>query len=245
MRHIYFSICTRSSKTPKSLPKLLDWAYPYRVQLSYDAPSYWEGHQSNLDKLNKQYELHDNDIIILCHDDIQILETHESFKSSILPCLGENIGFLGVAGATRFDQSLQGVWWNARHTQESRGFVFQGANRRTAVPNWFGNFGQVIVLDGLFLAIQYKKLKEIGLTQPSYLDSGWDFYDIHLTLESHYKGYNNFAVPILIMHESPGVMRPEWNLSREKFLKYHLHSGRMSGRLSVQHTEYLPCLNTY
>lgn len=220
---IYLSICTREeNKKADTLQSLVNYsksAYDsdpssdIQSQISVNAPSIYEGHRRNLVAL----QLEDDDIIVLVHDDVEILSTPEKFKEHISLARKPGVGFVGVAGATTFTQN--GSWWNARGTGEARGFVWQGIDDITMKPNYFGSPGQVVVLDGCLIAATYKTLKEIGLEKPDYLSSGWDYYDIHMTFSAHYKGYSNYVVPIQIRHESSGLMRDGWYKSKDEFMK--------------------------
>lgn len=206
------------------------------MNVIYDAPSIYEGHQKNIDYF-KTLNMEDDDIIVMCHDDIDII----SNESDLLRCLEiarkPNVGFVGLAGACRMPGD--GAWWNARKTGDARGFVFQGTDPATMMPNYFGKCGQVVVLDGCFLAITYGKLKKVGIEQPDYLESGWDFYDIHMTYKAHLDGYSNFVVPIIAMHESPGHMREGWYTAKEKFMRYHTATLSYS-KLPADKTQGLP-----
>jgi hypothetical protein len=220
---IYFSICTRKDKQPKSLSNLLNWISKDNsidYSLSYDSKSIYEGHKYNIDQF-KSFKggLTDDDIIVLCHDDLDILSTQDQVKEYLQIARQPKTGFVGLCGASHYN--VDGAWWNARNSGEARGFCFQGNDIQTMKPNYFGRSGQVIILDGIFLAITYKKLKEIGMDQPKYLSSGWDFYDVHMTFTSHQLGYNNYTVPILAMHESDGRMREGWFKAKEEFMMFH------------------------
>lgn len=204
--------------------------------MAYDASSIYTGHSSNIESHGK---LDDDDVIVLCHDDIEILSDPYLVDELLELCNERGVGFVGVAGGTRFDgQNIQGAWWNARITGESRGFVFQGKGNLTMTPNYFGQHGQVVVLDGCFMACSYKTLKSVGLDKPHYLTSDWDFYDIHLTLKAHLMGLSNYTVPIIIRHESDGQMREGWHTARQQFLKYH--HGNLPIKLPYAKTNGLP-----
>lgn len=204
--------------------------------MAYDASSIYTGHSSNIESNDK---LDDDDVIVLCHDDIEILSDPYLVDELLELCNEPGVGFVGVAGGARFDaQNIQGAWWNARNTGEARGFVFQGKDNLTMAPNYFGPHGQVVVLDGCFMACSYKTLKTVGLEKPHYLTSNWDFYDIHLTLKAHLMGLSNYTVPILIRHESPGIPREEWHAARSQFLKYH--SGNLPCKIPMDKTHGLP-----
>jgi hypothetical protein len=213
-----------------------------RPHVAIDASSVYAGHLANVaDKCSGRYfdALKDDSIIVLCHDDIELLSDSQTFLDMLEICNKPGVGFVGVAGATRYDgMSMQGAWWNARNTGESRGFVFQGKDKETMTPNYFGQHGQVVVLDGCFMACSYKTLKAVGLEKPHYLTSDWDFYDIHLTLKAHLMGLSNYTVPIIIRHESDGQMREGWHTARQQFLKYH--HGNLPIKLPYQKTNGLP-----
>tara|TARA_Y100001973_G_C5140820_1_gene302830 strand:- start:380 stop:1099 length:720 start_codon:yes stop_codon:yes gene_type:complete len=218
---IYFSVCARQNKQPKSLKKITDYCNghdAFGISISYDAESIYKGHEENM-SFFKKMPLEDGDIIVLCHDDLDIISKPEDTIKLLNTARKSNVGFVGLAGSTHLPPD--GAWWNARRTGDARGFVFQGDNPETMTPNYFGKPGQVVVLDGCFLAITYANLKKIGLDQPKYLETGWDFYDIHLTYKSHLQGFSNYVVPIITMHESPGIMREGWFAAKDKFLRHH------------------------
>lgn len=228
MSKIILSICSRLNKESKSLSSIKDYVnktpshIDMRIAVAYDAPSIYQGHTQNLDWIQQQYKLEDDDIIVMCHDDIQIMSNHHEFERLLQTCLKANVGFVGVAGSTYYDATkIGGAWWNARHMGAARGFVFQGQDEVFMTPNYFGPYGQVVCLDGCFLACSYKTLKAITLSRPSYLSGPWDFYDIHMTSKAHLLGYSNYAVPIIIRHESPGEMRQEWYKAKDEFVKTH------------------------
>jgi len=236
---IYFSVCTRKDKQPKSLQKLVDYLKgneSFGIKINYDATSIYQGHKSNLDFF-KGMPLEDGDIIVLCHDDIEILSKTEDLYNNLIIARKPGVGFIGLAGGCHMPGD--GSWWNARRTGDARGFVFQGNDHQTMTPNYFGKSGQVVVLDGCFLAITYGNLKKIGLDQPDYLDSGWDFYDIHLTYKAHLDGFSNYVVPIIAMHESSGMMREGWFSARDKFMREHVSTLKYS-KLPTDKTHGLP-----
>ena len=222
---IYLSICTRQKEEDKvsnTLQSLIDYSnitsigYPkvdMKCKIATNAPSIYEGHTENI---NWSF-LTDDDIVVFVHDDVEILSTPDKFKEYIEIARKPGVGFVGVAGAATFQKD--GAWWTARNSGHARGFVWQGVDDQTMSPNYFGRSGQVIVLDGCLIAATYKTIKKVGLDQPDYLSSGWDFYDIHMTFTAHYKGYSNYAVPIMIRHESDGQMREGWYKAKDEFMK--------------------------
>lgn len=162
----------------------------------------------------------DEQFVLFCHDDVEFL-----FDGGILERVLEDyskdskLGFIGAAGA--WELGKDAIWWNARRIGKSSGFVFQGKDIKTMVPNYFGMYRNVVALDGCFFGAKLGVIKTIGLDKPGYLTSDWDFYDIHMTVSAHLKGYNNYAVPLIIKHESSGEMRDQWYKSRDEFISRH------------------------
>ena len=236
---IYFSVCSRTGKQPNSLAKLINYSNRNeftRINVTYDASSIYQGHKKNIEFF-KTLNMEDNDIIVLCHDDIDIISNQEDLLKYLEVARKPNVGFVGIAGSTYLPHD--GAWWNARSTNDARGFVFQGQNPETMMPNYFGKSGQVVVLDGCFLAITYGNLMKIGIDEPEYLETGWDFYDIHMTYKAHLDGFSNYVVPIIAMHESPGQMREGWYTAKEKFMRHHASTIRYS-KLPTEKTHGLP-----
>ena len=223
---IYLSVCSRSGNRPKELEILEDWILDWpeylekiTLRVAEDANSIYEGHKKNL------AEAEGSDVCILMHDDVEIISTPYKVLTLVEKCRVSNTGFVGVAGAS----NLRGdaVWWNARQFGESRGFVFQGKSNETMTANPFGISGQVVVLDGCFLACTKENLDAISLEKPSYLSSNWDYYDIALTMKAHMMGLANYAAPIIIRHVSNGEMREDWYTAKKEFTK--------------EYRQYLPC----
>ena len=93
---IYSIICTRSKNlnavTQKLTSKLS--SLPSKVILMTNQKSIFSGYKNAFDKIDPA----DNDIFILCHDDIEINETPEDIVKGISIVNAEGYGFAGVAG---------------------------------------------------------------------------------------------------------------------------------------------------
>tara|TARA_Y100000034_G_scaffold134189_1_gene201887 strand:+ start:557 stop:1144 length:588 start_codon:yes stop_codon:yes gene_type:complete len=166
----------------------------------------------------------DEDIVIMCHDDIEIVSTEQNFLNTLIQgVMQPQTGFIGPAGTTELTEDA--VWWNKIQWQQMkhRGFVFHGKGLdKNPEATFYGQYGQVAVLDGVFQAAQVKTLKKVGLDKPDYLEGDWDYYDIHYTHKAHSMGLKNHAVPILLLHNSVGsIDRSSWNQNREAFIKKH------------------------
>ena len=133
----------------------------------------------------------------------------------------ENSGFMGPAGTTHLSESA--IWWDHQlwSQQKHRGFVIHGENIYESEYTFYGSPGRVVCLDGLFLAIGGKSLKEVDLSKPKHFEGDWDFYDIHYTIQAHKKGLYNTVEPLFILHRSKGdlVGRDSWHKNRDSFIK--------------------------
>ena len=180
--------------------------------------SIFEGYANAFNK----YDIQDTDVVIMCHDDIEILTDPEVFTDIIVDtCLRTDAGFAGVAGTTVL--APDAVWWNHEVWKRGlhRGHVYHGKDIKNADSTYYGNPGQVVCMDGLFLAGSGKLIKEVGLDKPEYFEGDWDFYDIHYTVTAHKKGYKNRVVPITVLHNSMGelVGRDSWHKNRKAFIE--------------------------
>ena len=87
--------------------------------------------------------------------------------------------------------------------------------------NSYGQFDQVLVLDGLCLILRKSLFEELegyhygGM--PPY--GGYDFYDIDLTFRAHLAGYKNYTTPLLIEHQSLGIQKETWFKNKDLFIE--------------------------
>jgi len=217
---IYAFIPTRSSILSKTAQRLVSYlsSVDIEVKLLINQKSIFEAYENNFKALNAE----DDDIIIFCHDDIDIIMSPEEFKDELVRATSvKNTGFIGVAGAAKL--SKQCVWWQPEN--KLRGFSFHGPNRNDMYPTFFGRLNaKVLVLDGLFLAAKAKVLKNISMKKPAQFQGEWDFYDLEYTIRAYEAGYDNWVVPIILRHESPGelVGRESWHRNRLVFTNLHM-----------------------
>jgi hypothetical protein len=215
--NIYAFICTRSKDLSDTSQRLASYLSRAKVNTKFlvNQKSIFGGYANAF----KKFEIQDNDIVILCHDDIEILNDTKVFTNIIAnTCLQRETGFVGVAGTTHLSENA--VWWNHILWQQGkhRGHVFHGQDILESDSTYYGKPGQVVCMDGLFLAARGEVLKDIGLDKPDYFEGDWDFYDIHYTVSAHKKKYKNKVVPIQILHNSHGTPREPWEKNRQAFI---------------------------
>lgn len=212
-----FSItCTRDNiigEGPTSLFSTLS-SYGVHVKVLANQTSIFAAYKKGLESCNAD----DEDIIILCHDDLEILSSKAEFIAALSICIDKKTGIVGPAGTTHL--GTDAVWWNQERWAEGmhRGMVMHKEPKVHSTK--YGPHGRVVALDGLFLAARKEVWEHILLEKPDYFEGDWDFYDIHYTVKSHMLGYNNYAVPIELIHDSSGelVGRDSWHKNREAFI---------------------------
>lgn len=221
---IHAFICTREKTLSTTTENLVSYLSRCKIEvkLIVNAKSIFSGYK----KAFKEAKPGNKDIVILCHDDIEILLDEKYFLKILIEELTNvQTGFIGPAGTTEL--TSRAVWWDQEQwrNQKLRGFVFHGHDLNTgANPTYYGHYGPVATLDGLFLAARAEVLEKIDLGKPDYLDGDWDFYDIHYTYTAKKKGFTNKAVPILLLHNSAGelVGRDSWHENRQRFINENL-----------------------
>jgi len=217
---IYAFICTRQELLPNYTQQLVSYLSRCKIDVNLLVNK-----ESIFDAYKEAVEgtlINDNDIVIFCHDDIEILMDPQQFINVLIKASRKtNSGFLGPAGTTHLSEDA--VWWNQTMwaQQKHKGFVVHGDTLSTSEYTYYGNPGRVVCLDGLFLAIAGKSLKKLNLDKPYYFEGEWDFYDIHYTTQAHKKGLYNTVEPIFILHRSRGelVGRDSWHKNRIAFIE--------------------------
>jgi|TARA_R100001163_G_C5042886_1_gene180699 GT2 family glycosyltransferase len=224
----YAIICTRTTHlgvvTKILVEKLSSFGVDVKVLANSD--SIFKAYKKGFDLCKPDK----NDIVIFCHDDIQLLQDQDDFFASLTKCVEEDTGIVGPAGTTALNADA--VWWRQDLWEKGyhRGQVkhrkeVQKGNESVPVieKTHYGDFGQVVALDGLFLAARAEVWERVGLDKPDYFEGDWDFYDIHYTVTAHQLGLKNYAVPVDMIHLSVGelVGRDSWHKNREAFIKQH------------------------
>lgn len=212
---IYSLICSRNNTFSKTSLDLFSYMRDCGIEVKslIGFKSIFDAYIKGVETLDANPE----DIVILCHDDIEIKNPKEEFKA-ILTSATRTDGFIGVAGTRYFENT--GVWWNWNTPQNMSGKVSHGLKGQDK-ETYFGPLGRVVVLDGVFLACNVKTLASIHMAQPTDFIGDWDYYDIFYTFQTHLKGYSNRTVPIMLRHESPGQMRQSWHQNRVVFTEIY------------------------
>ena len=156
-----------------------------------------------------------NDIVVLCHDDI-LFETKSWGNKLIKHFKRTNYGILGVAGTTNMPSS--GMWWENR--KKMVGIV----NHEHLGNKWESKYStslghdieQVVVVDGLFMAINKEKIKHKFVEE----FDGFHFYDISFCFENYISDVLIGVIyDIRITHTSIGQTNETWEKNKIKFVE--------------------------
>lgn len=217
---IFSIICTRDKDLSPITSKLVHTlsSYGVSVKLLVNQKSIFKAYKKGLTSCDAKEE----DIIIYCHDDLEIKTPYTEFILALAKCTMKETGIVGPAGTTFLGRDA--VWWNQENWQSGyhRGLVSHINKENGEIyGTHYGPHGQVVALDGLFLAARKEVWEAVGVEKPQYFKGEWDFYDIHYTTKSHSLGYKNYTVPIDLIHHSGGelVGRDSWHKNRESFIK--------------------------
>jgi hypothetical protein len=161
------------------------------------------------------------EVLVFTHTDVSIWAGRKLWSDMVNECMKPGTGFVGVAGNSAMSDT--GVWWSDVPGGIKRGNVAHSDPNHGTYMSLFGPYGNVVVLDGVFLACSYSTATFCfgdGLFPE---DTGFHFYDIETTLKMHLKGLKNTAMSLPIYHGSHGHLTPEWQRAREKFLDRYIN----------------------
>ena len=157
----------------------------------------------------------ETDIVVLCHDDSYFDST--SWYHKITSHFEKSdYGILGVAGTTLMPKS--GKWWEVR--KKMYGIV----NHEHLGKKWESKYSQsmgndikeVVVCDGLFLAIKKSKIKK----QFDESVPGFHFYDIEFCFQNFLEEVKLGVIfNVRITHKSIGETNEVWETNRQTFEK--------------------------
>jgi hypothetical protein len=171
------------------------------------------GEYSLTEIYNKGLNDASSDIVVFCHDDV-LFET-KNWGEKVLKAFEKNpeYGILGVAGT---DHMISGMWWEIRNS--THGTVKHTDGTKVWVSKYSQNYGnelkEMIVVDGLFIAVNRTRIKNIFDTQ----FKGFHFYDLPFCLSNHINGVKIGLISnILILHKSVGQVNEQWGENKTLF----------------------------
>ena len=168
------------------------------------------------------------DILVFVHDDAQFLGNPLTFGLPFELLQEPATGFIGVVGA-RF-LGVNGTWWGDHLTREHimsqcRGMILNTRQNEFGMhsvvwPGGSGEFGQVMVIDGVLLMCHRRTFVRIGGFDADHF-GGFHFYDLDTTFRAHLAGLKNYVAPMPVLHQSQGKYDEAWEKNRQIFAEKH------------------------
>jgi len=157
-------------------------------------------------------------VLVLAHDDVLI--TDKDWISKLHQAL-EKYDIVGLAGGSEAALRPPTLWHIMCPKETHRGDVYHidGTGKNTFKTH-FGKNGRVLILDGLFLAFNPKKIYEAGISFDETCPAKFHFYDIDFSLQCNKAKLKLGTTNINVVHASPGLksFTEEWNLGQDWFL---------------------------
>jgi glycosyltransferase involved in cell wall biosynthesis len=162
----------------------------------------------------------DNDIVVLCHDDIYF-DSSSWYHKLLKHFEKTDFGILGVAGTTYLPKS--GKWWEDK--KKMHGIVnheHQGKKWESKYSEDLGKkIKETVIVDGLFIALSKSKIKH---TFDESVE-GFHFYDLNFCFPNHLDGVKVGVIfDVRITHKSIGITNQQWEENRIKFSEKYSNS---------------------
>ena len=165
----------------------------------------------------------DDDVLILCHDDVEIISGKKYFMECMKKAY-ESEELHGVAGTKRLREDA--IWWNSmKFPQETAGCVFHGKDWEDCFCTFYGKPSYVAAIDGLFMYAKVSVWKRIFESITEGEINGWNFYDLRYCMSAIKNGIPVYVSALRLLHYSMGEVgnREDWHIERNKFLKDYSH----------------------
>lgn len=147
-----------------------------------------------------------HDIVLFVHDDVYIDDM--KLKGKLYTAINElNYDIVGLAGANEVRISKPCLWHKMSRPQSWSGSVSHPVEMEDNSMLHVTSFGpwprRCVVLDGLFLAVDLKRVLEVGWK----FNENYDFhhYDISGCLDANKLKLKMGTYPIHVTHSSPGL----------------------------------------
>ena len=163
--------------------------------------------------------LDDDDIVAFCHADVKI--TDKQFEQK-LKYVFDKVPLLGVAGVIGATILQDNCGWWLSDTKYHKGAVTQWMDNGTnyEMIRQKGNFIDLMVVDGLFIAVRGSLVKKQKFDSATFPDS-YNFYDYDYCITARkINGMLVGAFDITMEHKSmgSGIYQDDWKNNRVTFV---------------------------
>lgn len=160
-----------------------------------------ENNKKGLCTIYNQYIDSKWDCVVFVHDDVYIDscnfidKIYNGFKT---------FDICGLAGGSNISLKKP-LLWHLMTSKNSQSGVVSHLYNDTYIPTVFGEIGKkVLLLDGLFIAIQPKKLIEKGVKFDTQI-KGFHHYDLKFCIDCYIENLTMGTIPVHVIHASPGL----------------------------------------
>ena len=209
MNNIKIYTATKGKKENTSIFKSLNATLAdYGPIMPFDV-HYEEKNTKSLQTLYNSFlvdaRLNNIDIAIFVHDDVYV--NTRDLRTRLLDSARHYTVF-GLAGATSCKIGSPALWHIMSKREDQRGCVAHG-NEKSYMYTSFGPVpSRCLVIDGVFIGINIKELPENVKFDESY-PSKFHYYDLDFSLECNRNSVKIGVVDIPIIHQSPGLTKPD------------------------------------
>lgn len=168
--------------------------------------------------------LKDDDIIVFCHADVNIVDKKFDKKLKSAFELLPTLGVAGVIGSLELTDKC-GWWYCNRKHQKGRVIQFNEKSSYYLTKEQ-GNFASVCVVDGLFMAVRGSLVKKLRFDNNSFPCS-YNFYDYDYCLSARELNYTIGVFDILMEHNSigAGIFQNDWINNKNVFMQKWINKG--------------------
>lgn len=171
--------------------------------------------KTGLCKLYNNYIKKDWDIVIFVHDDVYIDSCN--FVNKI--CEGfKKYDVCGLAGGSKIKIEKPLLWHIMSNKDTLTGVVSHGSQEKYMTTNFGFQNQRVSLLDGLFIAVQPKKLIEKKIRFDENIE-GFHHYDLKFSIDCCLSKLKLGTIPLHVIHSSPGLQSfsDSYNKSEDYF----------------------------
>ena len=176
------------------------------------------GARSLADGYNRAFAQSHGELVILAHEDVQVLTG--SFETALRGHMGR-FDLIGVAGTTKligpkwFTAGAPYIYGQVAHPADEAGVfavsIYSAASR---------SVGGIQALDGLFLAARRHVLERVPFDAETF--DGFHLYDLDFTFRAHHAKFRlGVASDLHLFHASGGRFDAAWDRYAARFTRKH------------------------
>jgi GT2 family glycosyltransferase len=206
-------ICSRTASISDELTQNIDQTIgiPYELVIIDNSENLY----SIFSAYNEGVKRSKYEVLCFMHDDI-IFKTNDWGISVMNRFNASNLGAIGVAGSPYY-AILPGAWWSGNYISYS----LYGEKEYAYQPKQ-DNVLPVVVLDGLWFCVRKSLFRIIRFDDTTF--NGFHYYDIDISLQIHFQGYDLLNVYDIAIKHSSGKIDEKWLgnaiLLQNKWKKY-------------------------